>query len=497
MTFTGYPAPISNYTYTPNQFFDVVLPHFSRGAVRLCAYMIRQALGWCDADGNPTDGRVAVSIETIALFANVSRRSVSAAIKELINGRVIECIREPSKSGQRNERSGLYALKWDKSATQYTSTPSDFNGFYDDGKSGCMTRVPDVYLDYTVLYETLSVAQVVGAILRNTVGYEIGRGYRRMQVRSSYSQIMEQTGIASRASISLALEEAVSGGHIIAVTPGSFNGGRDGYAAVYGIHWEDDWDGNTNTSKKCTRDSNPTLAKSVPETLAKTVPLNTSKKRTSIKDKITQEITQKKQQQQTSPTQSSSINSESDLDVSIVAALCAFGFERKVAEELALAHTADVIQAQLEYFKYRTKASNPQGMMRRAIEGNWAPPPAAKDKEQDKLRRKADLEAQRKATYIQENMSQYQTYVEDSLRHIRDTDPEAWYMFEEAEAKLIERLRNENPLYRAHPILLDTFLEHHNDEASVIERGREFFRTRIASIEDLFPIDPSKLLNKK
>ncbi len=40
--FTGYPAPTSNTTYTPNQFFDVVLRHSSRGCVRLVAYMIRK-----------------------------------------------------------------------------------------------------------------------------------------------------------------------------------------------------------------------------------------------------------------------------------------------------------------------------------------------------------------------------------------------------------------------------------------------------------------------
>lgn len=489
MTFTGYPAPISNYTYTPNQFFDVILPHYSRGAVRLCAYMLRQALGWCDADGNPSEGKVAISIETVAMFANVSRRSVSDAIKELIDGRVIECIREPSKSGPRNERSGLYALKWDKTATQYSSTLSEFNGFYDDGKSGCMTRVPDVYLDYTVLQETLSVAQVVGSILRNTVGYEVGRGYRRMQVRSSYSQIMEQTGIASRASISSALEEAISGGHIIAVTPGSFDGGRDGYAAVYGIHWEDDWDGDTNTSKKCTRDSNQTLAKSVPERVAKTEPENTSKKRTSIKDEITQEITHKKQQQNPSTTEDVRVSKDnSDVDVFVAAALIAFGFDAKTAEELTLAHPADVIQAQLEYFQYRTKASNPQGMLRRAIESNWAPPAAYNDVAERTRRKQVEADLGRRARHQESHKTQYREYVAGALAEIRATDPEAWYMFEESETALVDRLRNENPLYIAHPTQFDFFLERHNDPVAVHDRAATFFAERLESLLDVYPL---------
>ena len=56
--FAGFALPTSNTTYTPNQFFDVCLPHSSRGVVRLVAYLIRKTLGWCDADGNPQEAQV-------------------------------------------------------------------------------------------------------------------------------------------------------------------------------------------------------------------------------------------------------------------------------------------------------------------------------------------------------------------------------------------------------------------------------------------------------
>ena len=51
--FTGFALPTSNTTYTPNQFFDVCLPHYPRGVVRLVAFMIRKTLGWCDEHGHP------------------------------------------------------------------------------------------------------------------------------------------------------------------------------------------------------------------------------------------------------------------------------------------------------------------------------------------------------------------------------------------------------------------------------------------------------------
>ena len=50
--FRGFELPWSNTTYTPNQFFDVCLPHCSRGAIRVVAYIIRRTLGWCDV-GDP------------------------------------------------------------------------------------------------------------------------------------------------------------------------------------------------------------------------------------------------------------------------------------------------------------------------------------------------------------------------------------------------------------------------------------------------------------
>ena len=52
-TFVGFALPTSNTTYTPNQFFDVCLPHSSRGVVRLVGYLIRKTLGWCDEQGRP------------------------------------------------------------------------------------------------------------------------------------------------------------------------------------------------------------------------------------------------------------------------------------------------------------------------------------------------------------------------------------------------------------------------------------------------------------
>ena len=44
--FPGFPDFRANVTFVPLQFFTVVLPHRSRGCVRLVGYMIRRLLGW-------------------------------------------------------------------------------------------------------------------------------------------------------------------------------------------------------------------------------------------------------------------------------------------------------------------------------------------------------------------------------------------------------------------------------------------------------------------
>jgi hypothetical protein len=71
--FQGFKPPTSSTTYTPNQFFDVVLPHASRGCLRAVAYLIRKTLGWSDEEGNPQNPEAHVSFREFIDQAGVSR----------------------------------------------------------------------------------------------------------------------------------------------------------------------------------------------------------------------------------------------------------------------------------------------------------------------------------------------------------------------------------------------------------------------------------------
>src|SRR3954467_330559 len=86
--FSGFASPTSNTTYTPNQFFDVCLPHSSRGCVRLVSLMIRKTLGWCDEHGRPQHEQIRLSYADFEA-AGISRGMIKTAAAEAIRRRFI------------------------------------------------------------------------------------------------------------------------------------------------------------------------------------------------------------------------------------------------------------------------------------------------------------------------------------------------------------------------------------------------------------------------
>src|SRR5438094_8354441 len=81
--FAGFALSTSNTTYTPNQFFDVCLPHSSRGCVRLVSLMIRKTLGWCDAHGRPQQEQIRLSYADFQA-AGIGRAMIKPAVAEAI-----------------------------------------------------------------------------------------------------------------------------------------------------------------------------------------------------------------------------------------------------------------------------------------------------------------------------------------------------------------------------------------------------------------------------
>ncbi len=238
--FHGYAPPTSSTTYTPNQFFDSVLPNASRGCLRLVAYLIRKTLGWSDEEGNPQNPEAYVSYRELIETAGVSRGAIKDAIQEALDKRYITCLKlgQPHRANEEGF-SALYSLKWDE-REEYITDPDEFDGFFSG--NGNLTHIPNDFFDYTIPNEPLAVVQVIGVIIRNTIGWQTKFGMRRQKIEMSFSEIMRRTGIGSRTTISNALKAAIDGYHIRRVEKGVFdtNAGIDSKATVYAIRWQDD-----------------------------------------------------------------------------------------------------------------------------------------------------------------------------------------------------------------------------------------------------------------
>ena len=127
--FTGFQSPTSNTTYTPNQFFDVVLPSASRGVVRLVAYMLRKTLGWSDAHGNPQEAQDSNLLPgTRDTHAGIAQSKIRAALDEAIAARYIQCL----STGHAHScgtlgQSSVYEIRWDERDI-YLTDPRSFRG---------------------------------------------------------------------------------------------------------------------------------------------------------------------------------------------------------------------------------------------------------------------------------------------------------------------------------------------------------------------------------
>lgn len=238
-SFLGYQPPTSSTTYTPNQFFDVVLPNASRGCLRLVAYLIRKTLGWSDAQGNPQNPEATISYRELERCASIGRGRIKEAIDEAIASRYVECLRFGKPHQIREEGySALYSLKWG-TQYRYVTDSEEFDGFF--AGNGNLTHIPNAFFDFTIPSESLAVVKVVGIVIRNTIGFQTKFGFRRQEASLSFSDIMRRTAIRSRTTVSEALKSAVVGNHIRVITPGCFdqNAGIASRATVYAVNWTD------------------------------------------------------------------------------------------------------------------------------------------------------------------------------------------------------------------------------------------------------------------
>ncbi len=232
----GFDPPSSNVTWCPNQFFDVVLPHFPRGVVRLVGYLLWQTLAWNDEQGQPRRTRHRVNWKTLGARAQVSRGALSEAIRAALAAHLLRPEGSDSAGTLGRVLPETLELCWQQGP--YTRSPADFRGFF-MGR-GHRTYVPNQFFTVVIARELLAVSRVVGAIARQSIGFEAEYGHRRTDVALSCKALARLTNL-SITRVHFAVGVALERGYITQVEPGAIGRGdaQPALAARYALRWRD------------------------------------------------------------------------------------------------------------------------------------------------------------------------------------------------------------------------------------------------------------------
>jgi len=373
--FQGFALPTSNTTYTPNQFFDVCLPHSSRGCVRLVSLLIRRTLGWCDENGDPQNVRHLLSWDDFQQ-AGISRDMIRAALAEAIKGHFVACVRQPrQQKGGQSAISGLYELKWD-TRPGYFKDPTEFRGFFSG--EGNRTYIPNQFFDHLVPHEPLAVVKVVGSVIRFSIGFQNKWGHRKARTTLSYQHIQNYSLIRDRKTLSAAIRHAMASNYIERVEEGYFdrNAGKLSKAAVYAVKWL-----STNANPMNGQKSPPGIETA--ETWSENPTGNGQKSPPEEQSEIPTDI-EIKQRNKTLKQQSSVVGTFERLK--------AEGFGDGAAKAIASRYPAEQIHRQIAWIDHRKIKANRLGMLRAAIDQDWADPTTIANPEKNQKLRQRNFE---------------------------------------------------------------------------------------------------------
>lgn len=361
--FAGFESLDANYIYCPNQFFDVCLRHCSRGAVRIIAFVLVETLRWRDKDGNPIQQDIEVSYNTLIERANISRGALAKYLKEAVDLDFLQCTREARpKTLNQSAQTATYALNWDH-AGRYTTDRDAFAGFF--AGEGNRSPIPLEYFTHVIPYETLAITKIVGAVLRHTIGYANQFG-RRPQAALSYTKLQSYTGIKDRTTISQAIQRSLEMNYIARTEEGCFDSDSTRQrSATYAVKWLTNTEKVVNGSKTrpAEQSNNPTRV-SVQKTdqrQFKNPTSNGSESRPA--ERFKKQTIIKKQSKETTKQQGAAVS-----------LLMQYGFSEGDALSIASTYSPQEIQQQVDWLPYRDASTNPTGMLRRAIEGDWSEP---------------------------------------------------------------------------------------------------------------------------
>ena len=372
----GFAPPSSNVTWCPNQFFDVVLPHFPRGVVRLVGYLLWQTLAWNDEQGQPRRTRHRLTWRALGTRARVSRGALGEVLRAAGSGRLVNI----DGNAEGASPTATFELQW--ADGPYVRRPERFEGFFRG--IGHRTYVPNQFFTVVVAREPLAVVRVVGAVIRESIGFEAAQGYRRTEAALSCRALARRTRLSPR-HVALALHQAIEAGYLQRMSAGSF--GPEAEAARYALRWSDGFGGDAEWFE----DERPRALK------AKATGARGSKRSTAAVQKGAQVRFKKvysskeeiKPSNETlakpasppalpSPGRRPAKGGEAGGERAIVEArLRDVGFSGRSVEALA-GFPRERIERQIAWLEGRAASRSPLGLLRRAIEEDWPPPRTAR-----------------------------------------------------------------------------------------------------------------------
>ncbi len=424
MGFAGFKPPTSNTTYTPNQFFDVVMPNASRGCLRIVAYLIRKTLGWCDAHGNPQREQIEVPYAELIRKAGLSRDVIRSALNEGVSKNFIICVREGRKASAGDSgESALYALKWDASS-HYARSLEEFAGFYEG--EGYRTDIPNEFFDRLIPLENHALIKVVGSIIRYSIGFQAKHGRRRQQATLAYSQIMKASGLASRPTLAGAIRVAIRKNYIVRLDPGYFSANLEKRrSATYAVRWSDGFHASAEPAEG-SREIAPAglwIKQSGNDTSS---PPGQSEIHTSTSREMT-------------PAGQSGFHTIETKHLNekqkrVADLLRKEGFESKTVAEMVARNPLEVIEQQLEWIGLRNATRSRTGLLRRAIEGDWPKPGNATAKAANDTDLTGRMDSQ-EARHEAESYPAYLDWLRDEEAHCRQSFPDEYQRFEAKRTK--------------------------------------------------------------
>lgn len=357
----GFDPPSSNVTWCPNQFFDVVLPHFPRGLVRLVGYLLWQTLAWNDETGRPKRLSQRLSWDGLAVRARVSRSALGEAIEAALAARLIK----RSAPDPTRQVAATYALRW--AEAPYTREPTAFEGFF-LGR-GHRTYIPNQFFTVVIAREPLAVARVVGAVIRYSIGFEAERGFRRTEAALSCQRLARLTQLSERAVVD-ALQVALSAGYLQRIRAGRY--GVNPVAARYALRWSDGFESPEAPASSARRTARADAGGS-PKTSVEAVQKGVRRQSKNFSG-LLEEMKPLRNETRAKPV--SPAGSPDGFEAK-QRRLQEMGFAGKSVEALAQ-YPRERIERQIAWLEGRAATRSPLGLLRRAIEEDWPPPRTAR-----------------------------------------------------------------------------------------------------------------------